>query len=150
MRLLIKIAQCIRRVYWYIFRPTTYGVKGLLIDDDKVLLIKNLYDNLLYLPGGGVKKNETPEQALCRELKEETGLDVKKFHLVGKYTNQKEYKKDNILLFYIDEYKFTDNKKGAEIDSVNFYPLNKLPGNISPVTLKRIKVNPKNLEEGVW
>lgn len=29
------------------------------------------------MPGGNVKKNETPEQAGIRETKEETGLDVK-------------------------------------------------------------------------
>ena len=54
------------------FRPSVYGV---LIEDEKVLLSKQWdgYD----LPGGGIKIDETIEEALVREFKEETGLEVK-------------------------------------------------------------------------
>lgn len=54
------------------FRPSVYGV---VIKDNKILLVKQWdgYD----FPGGGVEMNETLEQALVREFKEETGLDVK-------------------------------------------------------------------------
>ncbi len=57
-------------------------VKGIVIYDDKVLILKRVRpssDGLGYweLPGGGLEYGETPHQALIRELKEETNLDIK-------------------------------------------------------------------------
>jgi len=33
-------------------------------------------------PGGGIKENETPKDACVREVKEETGIEVLKLHLL--------------------------------------------------------------------
>ncbi len=150
MKFFIKIAQSLRKVSWFILCPETYGVKALIIKGGKVLLIKNTYDNFLFLPGGGIKKNETPEEAITRELKEEAGVETKKLHIIGLYTNQKEYKKDNIQLFYVDDFELKKSQKSAEIETANFYPLHNLPKNVSSATLKRIKLDPSKVEEGLW
>lgn len=57
-------------------------VKAIVIYNRKVLILKRVRassDGLGYweLPGGGLEYGETPETALKRELKEETGLDIK-------------------------------------------------------------------------
>ncbi len=54
------------------FRPSVYGV---IIEDGKVLLSRQWdgYD----FPGGGMDLGETIEEALVREVREETGLDVR-------------------------------------------------------------------------
>lgn len=150
MKTLFKIAGYLIKVYWFIFRPETYGVKGLLIKDGKVLLIKTSYNNVLALPGGGAKKGETAEEALKRELREETGIEVIKCHLVGEYESNDEYKRDHISLFYIDEFNEGVKKESLEIDSAQFYLLNNLPENVSNATLKRIKVGPNGVEHGQW
>lgn len=57
-------------------------VKGIVIYQNQVLVLKRVRpstDGLGYweLPGGGLEYGETPHEALIRELKEETYLDIK-------------------------------------------------------------------------
>lgn len=57
-------------------------VKGIVIYHGQILILKRTRpstDGLGYweLPGGGLEYKETPHEALIRELKEETNLDIK-------------------------------------------------------------------------
>ncbi len=49
----------------------------IIIKDNKILLHKNDNKDNYCLPGGGVHFLESSEEAIIREIKEETGLDVK-------------------------------------------------------------------------
>ena len=53
-----------------------FTASALIIDNDKVLLLHHKKLGVWLYPGGHVEKNETPDQAVVREAKEETGLDV--------------------------------------------------------------------------
>ena len=60
------------------------GSYGVIIKNNKVVLIKKAngpYKGKLDLPGGTIEFGETPEQTLLREMKEEVGIDLKKFSL---------------------------------------------------------------------
>ncbi|MFH7834476.1 NUDIX domain-containing protein [Bacillus luti] len=53
-------------------------VTGILIEDEKVLLVKQKVANRNWsLPGGRAENGETLEEAIIREMREETGLEVK-------------------------------------------------------------------------
>ena len=52
---------------------------AIIIKDGKVLLVHRIRGEMEYwvLPGGSIEAGESPEQACCREAKEETGLDIR-------------------------------------------------------------------------
>lgn len=61
-----------------------FGVFGLHINDRAVLLTKNHrgWD----IPGGKMEVDETPEEALVREVQEETGMHVHTKRYIGQLT----------------------------------------------------------------
>lgn len=67
--------------------PSTFPVvvAAFVFDDEgRVLLMRENYGQRRYgPPGGRVEADETPQQAVVREVREETGLDVIVEHLVG-------------------------------------------------------------------
>ncbi len=60
------------------FTATAY-----VIDDDKVLLVNHKKLKLWLPVGGHIEENETPIQAVKREVKEESGLDIEIFKLAN-------------------------------------------------------------------
>jgi mutator protein MutT len=61
------------------------GVGGVVVVDGRVLLIRRAKPPLLgrwSIPGGTVELGETLEQALAREMEEETGLEVEPIELL--------------------------------------------------------------------
>ncbi|MFE1399234.1 NUDIX hydrolase [Nocardiopsis dassonvillei] len=65
------------------------SVTGVVIrpDDGKVLVIKRADDGRWVPPGGVLELDETPEQCVVREVREETGIEVKPVRLTGVYKN---------------------------------------------------------------
>lgn len=61
----------------------------LLRDDSPSIPYPNMWD----IPGGHIEKNETPEQCIIREMKEEMNLDIEGFALfsVIEFADRTEY-----------------------------------------------------------
>ena len=65
----------------------TIGVFGIIFDEQgRVLLCHRRDHDLWNLPGGVLEAGESPLDGLKREVKEETGLIVEIFKLLGVYT----------------------------------------------------------------
>jgi mutator protein MutT len=80
-------------------------------EENKLLLLKRSeYDNWMAskfaLVGGGIEENEIPEEAIMREIKEETNLSVKKPKLV--YSTIEE---NTFLYVYVGKVKNSDKIK---------------------------------------
>ncbi len=100
-----------------------------MIQDDKIWLVRQTYVGGWFMPGGGVKRGETLDQAARREAKEETGAELGELKLLGAYTNFTEWKTDHNIVFICHEFKFT-GKPDAEIAELRAFPLNALPENL--------------------
>jgi len=61
------------------------AVKALITHNNKYLILEtgSGKQQLIDLPGGKIEYSKTPEQALLREIREETDLDVEIISLVG-------------------------------------------------------------------
>lgn len=100
------------------FRPSSYA---LIVDGSKIALIKSKNGGRYFFPGGGVDLGETMEEALRREVKEETGLEVNQVKLIDchdvffEYTPTKETF-HSIQFFYFCNVKSTDLAENTNVD----------------------------------
>jgi ADP-ribose pyrophosphatase YjhB (NUDIX family) len=91
----------IRKIYWFIFSPKTYGVKALIEHNGKFLMIRNSYGFKYWtFPGGGKKKDETPEAGARREAKEEVDVSLGNLVFLGTYFSRRQHKRDTVYCFY--------------------------------------------------
>jgi 8-oxo-dGTP pyrophosphatase MutT (NUDIX family) len=56
-----------------VFRPSAYAI---IIHDGKILMINNRSNGKLFFPGGGIDMDEKIPDAIKREVKEETGIEI--------------------------------------------------------------------------
>ncbi|HEX8174586.1 MAG TPA: NUDIX domain-containing protein [Pyrinomonadaceae bacterium] len=95
-----KLAYALLRVYWFVFRPQIYGVKCLIEFEGRVLMIRNTYGDMYWtFPGGGFKRNESPEMAAIREVSEEVGISLRDLRPLGEYTSSDEHKLDTVTCY---------------------------------------------------
>ncbi|RQD73022.1 NUDIX hydrolase [Desulfonatronospira sp. MSAO_Bac3] len=60
-------------------------VRGAVIQDGRIMLVKEIKDGLWCLPGGWADVGETPSEMVAREVWEESGYNVVPERLVGVY-----------------------------------------------------------------
>jgi 8-oxo-dGTP diphosphatase len=76
IRLGYRWAYRVLRVWWYVRRPHTHGSAVALWHQGTILLVRTSYRDCYSLPGGFVRRGESPEQAARRELREELGIEL--------------------------------------------------------------------------
>ena len=123
-----------------LFRISTRGVRIMVFNaSGEVLLIRHTYgrSDLYHLPGGGIRPWERPEQAAHRETLEEVGCSISAVARVSVYLSQAEGRKDTVHLFsaYTEDQPVADR---VEVEEARFFPLQALPGALSPATRRRI------------
>lgn len=137
---MLNLLLHLRRLYWFIFRPMTRGVRAILVSPTgEVLLVRHSYGEGWYLPGGRTRSREDDVVALQRELREELGVEIQgSVKKLGEYTNSQEYKRDTIIVFVVESFT-RSHAKDAEIDDVGFFAPDSLPSDASPGTRRRIE-----------
>ncbi len=87
--------DCVCKVDDKTFR---YRASGIIIENGCLLLAKNNHLPYLYSVGGGVHIDETAEEAVKREVLEETGISYEVERLA--YISERFYKDQHRLTFY--------------------------------------------------
>lgn len=123
---LYKIAYQLNQLRRKVLKPLTLGVKIMLIRDGKILLVRHTYQSGWFIPGGGVKRGETLEEAARREAWEELGAKLEEVSLLGMYSNIHGYKNEHIAVFVCNTFTLSE-KMDYEIAESTFFPLNKPP-----------------------
>jgi ADP-ribose pyrophosphatase YjhB (NUDIX family) len=131
-RLFLKSAYPLLKVYWFLFRPKTEGVRCLITKGNKILLIQHSYGSSRWsVPGGGVKAKESLASAASREVFEEVGIKISSIKNLGHIFHDAEYKKDTVWIFHTEV--MSDDFKIDELEIINaqWFSLNNLPENSS-------------------
>lgn len=118
--------------------PTTFAI---IEKNNQVLLIKrkiNPFKGDWDLPGGFVEENETLEQALGREVKEETNLEIISYNYYGSALTAYTNKSDNHLGQNLGSCFICltqgELKPGDDAIELKFFPWKKLPDNLADFT----------------
>lgn len=134
----IQLLYLAFKIYCFIFRPVRMGVRVLMFKDSSVWMVRHTYIPGWHLPGGGIKRNETIEQAARREMFEETGARAGELKLLGVYTSYIQWKTDHSVLFLCTDFEISGSPDG-EIAEMRSFPLDQLPGNVYPSHLLRLE-----------
>jgi 8-oxo-dGTP diphosphatase len=113
------------------FLKPSLTVDGITIYKDKLVLIKRArppYKDRFALPGGFVEYNEKVEDAVVRELKEETGLSTKIKSIIGVYSDpERDPRGHTVSVVFELEVTKGKMKSGDDAKEVKLFSLDKLP-----------------------
>lgn len=119
-------------IYKDTYYPTPQpGVRVLIIKDNKILMAEDIdTPNEWTLPGGWCDIDTSPVEASIKEVKEETGFDIRVTKLLAlmdrnKYTQSEIYNVYSIV--FLAEITGGKNDPNFEVNKVDFFDLDSLP-----------------------
>lgn len=127
-----------RGQFWF-----RYRVGAIIIEDECVLMAKNDIDDYYYSIGGAVNMGETSEQAVLREVKEETGIDYEIDRMV--FINECMFQGEGSLsgkechvieFYYLMKSKGT---KGVESNCLNGTVFGELPEYLCWIPIRKLE-----------
>jgi 8-oxo-dGTP pyrophosphatase MutT (NUDIX family) len=139
MRLPVPVRRAIYRlayagltVYWRVSRPTMTGVKCLITDGDRLLLVRHAYGRQAWdLPGGSRKRGETPLAAARREMREELGVTIDDWQELGQIDLRMNHRADSLYCFHAELKAPTLAIDRGELACVSWFELDRLPAELS-------------------
>jgi mutator protein MutT len=127
-KFVLPVLYPLLQFYWYIVHPKATGVKCALLREDRVLLIRNSYGLRLWtLPGGGVKRGETIESAVIREMQEEVGISITNPKNCGSMSYDEDHRRDKVWIFVAKASSEQFLIDGIEIEEARWFPIVELP-----------------------
>lgn len=134
LRAILTGLHSLLKLRWFVLRPRTFGAHALPITPEgKIVLVKLRYADGWRIPGGGRKKDERPEVAVVRELREEIGMTSHgTVERVCELDEQSDFKKDLASLMIVRDVRYRRPKWSLEIEDLMETEIDNLPGDLSP------------------
>ena len=102
------------------------AVRGIIIKNNKVALVRSEKEGFYKFPGGGIEKGESHLDALIREIEEETGLiaisdSIKEFGLIHEI--RKSILEENEIFDQLSYYYLIDVKEEVGVQKLENYEI---------------------------
>jgi ADP-ribose pyrophosphatase YjhB (NUDIX family) len=113
------------------YQTPKVGIRAVVFNEEKILLVKEKMDNKWSLPGGYADTGMTPSEIAISEVKEESGYDVIPLRILGlidynKY-QERPFPFDVYQLFMECKIIGGEAKTGIETSDVGFFSIDDLP-----------------------
>ena len=132
-RLGYRCAYRALQVFWFVARPRKEGVKCLVTDRDRVLLVRHTYGHRSWdVPGGSIKLRESPLTAAHREMAEELGLNRAEWVDIGQVRGRTEHRRDTIHCFRAELSAPRLTLDHGELETAEWFPRTQLPDDLAP------------------
>jgi len=121
------------------------AVAGIVVFEDKILIGKKVIkeghflSGRWHIPGGHVNKNESERNALLREIKEETNLDIK---IIKKICRYEIPENDVVVSWYLCSTKSSKTTPGDDLDKIDFVKKNNV---IKECDQRAVRLWPKEI-----
>jgi 8-oxo-dGTP pyrophosphatase MutT (NUDIX family) len=141
-----RVAYVLLAIYWWIGRPELHGVKCVLTDGDRILLVRHTYGPRAWdLPGGRIKRGEPPLSTARREMQEELGLTIDDWTSLGEVVTDVYRRRDTLHCFQAEVPGPRITPDPVEIATTRWFARRGLPHNLSrfvPQVLDRLASSP--------
>lgn len=117
----------IRRLYRQLRRPVKIGVRVLVVENNKVLLVRHHGQMDWMLPGGLAGRGESLRTAAIREVREEANCTVVAERLLGIYSSRHEGMTLHTAVFVCRPVTTSHPNLNIETADARFWPINALP-----------------------
>ena len=121
-------------------------VRGVAFRDDRILLVSEILDGGRWtIPGGWADVNETPSQAVVREVREESGYETRAVKLMALYDRERQGHQPAFpfhvyKLFFLCEIVGGEARPNEEAAQIEFFARDALPElSVSRVSERQIQ-----------
>jgi len=127
--------RCPDKACGYIYYQNPIPAAGaIIVENQKILLVKRAHPPRIgwwSIPAGFMEWDEHPTDTAVRELKEETGLDVKLTGFFEVYSGSDDARNNAVLILYLADRVGGTLEAGDDASDVRFFGFDELPDDVA-------------------